>query len=147
MRTSKHFIASVGLIAGIAGLAIAPAALASTPKTTPVLGKSIANGKGWGTAAPTEIASGVGAGLKITQIHWQHWGTASAIGWGKTALPKATGGYYRGLYRVELRATDISSDSTDHARAYMRLQAREPTRPGGALSGWFDWVGQTEMCN
>lgn len=148
MRTRKHFITSLTAVSVvIAGSVFGTTAIAaaSTPKT--VLGKSIAHATGWGAAAPTEIENGVGPGLRITQIHWKQWGTASATGWGKTALPKATGGYYPGLYRIELRATDVTWDAGDHARAYMRLQAREPMRPGGSLSSWFDWVGQSEMCN
>jgi hypothetical protein len=150
MRTSKHFIASIGLIAGIGGLipGTTAVALASTPKAAPtVLGKSIVNGKGWGSAAPTQIASGIGPGLRITQIHWEHWGTTTATAWGKTSIPRTTGGYYPGLYRIELRATDVAWDSSNHSRAYMRLQARELLHPGGSLGSWFEWVGQQEMCN
>jgi hypothetical protein len=149
MRNSKHFIASLTAVSAVLIFGTTATALANTSASTSktVLGKSIAHATGWGTAAPTEIENGVGPGLRITQIHWQNWGTGTAIGWGKTALPKVTGGYYPGQSRIELRATDVSYDSADHARAYMRLQAREPMHPGGSLSSWFEWVGQSEMCN
>jgi hypothetical protein len=144
MRTRKHIIRSVALAATALGL-IPGAALASTPKSAVVLGKSVAHSQGWGTAAPSVISGG--SNTPISQIHWQHWGSATATGWGLTKLQKQTGGYYAGLYRVSLRASSISYDSRDHAQAYMVLQAREPLAPGARLSPWFQWLAQREMCN
>jgi hypothetical protein len=146
MRTRKHLITSMALAAGIA-VAVPASAGASTSKVLLGNGRSIASAKGWGTVAPLGISSGSDPGARITQIHWQHWGRSTATGWGMTSIPKSTGGYYPGLYRVQLRASSIAWDASEHARAYMLLEAREPLKPGGALSPWFMWVGQQEMCN
>lgn len=149
MRTSKQLIATASLIAGVAGVIPGTGAAALASTNQPVLGsaKSIPHAKGWGTAAPQTVSSGTDRAARITQIHWQHWGKSAATGWGMTSLPKQTGGYYPGLYRVQLRATQIAYDAGQRARAYMVLEAREPLKPGAAMSPWFQWVGQQEMCN
>ncbi len=146
MRARNHLIGSIALAAGIA--ASAGTAVASTPQAV-VLGnaKSTPQATGWGTPAPRLISSGTESGSRISQIHWQRWGSATATGWGETSIPRLIGGYYPGLYRVQLRATGIAWDKSEHAHAYMHLEAREPLQPGGELSPWFQWVGQQEMCS
>ncbi len=143
MRTRNYLIATIGLIA----LLIPATAGAATQNVVLGNGKAIPSAKGWGSVAPRLVSSGIDPGARLTQVHWQHWGSATATGWAMTSIPKQTGGYYPGLYRVQLRASNIAWDASEHARAYMVLQAREPLKPGGALSPWFQWVGQQQMCN
>jgi hypothetical protein len=152
MKNHRIIATAVGLLAGIAGIVPGTTAtsFAKTTKTTRiVLGSraSAPDGKGWGTTAPTTIFNGGDPSGLVTHVHWQNWGKSTATGWGLTSIYKPTGGYYSKLVKVELRATDIARNTQTGAREYMRLQAKEPSRPGGPLGSWFEWVAQTEMCN
>jgi hypothetical protein len=107
----------------------------------------LAHSKGFGTVAPRTIFQGGDPSGLITHIRWQRWGRATAIGWGMTYILKPTGGLYSQQVQVEIRASKIAWDPPDRARAYMRLDAREPSAPGGRLGGWFQWSAPREMCS
>lgn len=102
--------------------------------------------RGWGTIKPRTVYNGGDPAGLVTSIHWQHWGEKSAIGWGLTSIFKPTGGYYPRLVRAELRATNIGRCTARGPRAYRRLSARVPSRPGGPLGAWFWWSGTGNIC-
>jgi hypothetical protein len=113
----------------------------------PVLGaKSFAApyGKGWGTAEPAEIFNGGDPSGLVTHIRWSGWGNPTAIGHGLNAIFKPHGGYYRKLAQIELRATNLGKCGS--RRAYTKLEARVPRKPGGKLGKWFAWSGAKTLC-
>ena len=151
MRTRKIATLAAGLLTGIASLVPVATAQASTSASPSkvVLGSTmfLPHSKGFGIAAPSTIFKGGDPSGLITHITWQHWGKTTAIGWGRTYIFKPSGGFYSKQVPVELRASTVSWDAADHAQAYMLLDAKEPSRPGGALGSWFEWSGPGGMCN
>lgn len=102
-------------------------------------------GEGWGEVAPSRIYNGgVPSGL-ATNIRWRNWGAPVATGAGLTSIYRPEGGYYPGRHRIELRALRRSS-CDGVIRAYTRLLARVPSRPGGPLGRWFLWGGDRSIC-
>ena len=113
-----------------------------------VLGSSAfaPNGKGFGTAKPRTIFNGgVPSGL-VTQIRWRRWGTALATGVGKNAIYRPEGGYYARKATIKLRATRRGRCPDSDQPAYLRLEARVPSHPGGKLGPWFSWAGAKTIC-
>jgi hypothetical protein len=151
MNTRRIITTTVGLLAGLAGVVPGTIATASakTAQQRIILGTRVVapDAKGWGTVAPAMIFNGGDPSGRVTHIQWQNWGKSTATGWGLTSIYKPAGGYYAKLVKVELRASDIGRDPGTSSEAYMRLQAREPSYPGGKLGSWFTWVVQTEMCS
>jgi len=135
-------------VALLTGLSVP--AQATVAQRAPVLGaKSFAgqNGVGWGTYKPREIYNGGDPSGMVTDIDWTGWGTADAVGYGKTSIFKPGGGYFPGLARAELRATALGHCTPGGPLAYTNLAAREPSRPGGPLGKWFAWSGAKSICH
>jgi hypothetical protein len=104
------------------------------------------NGKGFGTSKPRTIFNGgVPSGL-VTSIRWRHWGSAHAIGFGKNAIYRPEGGYYARKATIELRASHRGRCPHSDVPAYLHLDARVPSRPGGKLGRWFHWAGAKTIC-
>lgn len=105
------------------------------------------NGEGWGTPHPSTIFNGGDPSGLVSHIHWRHWGTQIAIGWGRNAIFKPMGGYYSRLATIELRASRPSTCVHAGPRTYTHLEARIPARPGGRLGNWFTWSGFQSLCH
>jgi hypothetical protein len=102
------------------------------------------NGTGWGKAHPSEIFNGGDPSGLVTDIHWRTWGGPTAIGFGRNAIFKPGGGYYRKQVRIKLRAESLGN--CGGRRAYTRLSVRVPARPGGPLRPWRSWAGAGTIC-
>jgi len=105
------------------------------------------DGKGWGAVRPSEIFNGGDPSGLVTRIHWSSWGAAVAAGTGLNAIFMPHGGYYRQLVTIHLRAYDLGHCTASGPLAYRKLQAREPSRPGGPDGKWFAWSGDKTICN
>jgi hypothetical protein len=113
-----------------------------------VLGSSsfAPNGQGFGTSKPRTVYNGgVPSGL-VTSIRWRNWGSARATGFGKNSIYRPGGGYYSRKATIELRATRRGRCPGSDQPAYLRLEARVPSRPGGRLGRWFNWAGARTVC-
>jgi hypothetical protein len=95
-------------------------------------------GAGWGHAHPHELFNGGDPSGLISHITWKHWGAHRAYGRGRNAIFRPKGGYYPGTVRIELRAQGLGHCGSH--RAYTRLFAREPRKPGGKLGKWYSWT-------
>ena len=107
----------------------------------PVLGAkgfSAGHGYGWGTAHPRSISNGGAPAGFVYRIGWQHWGAKRAFGYGKTPILRPSGGYYRNLGRIVLRAQRLGRCGGH--RAYTRMYFREVRKPGGPLGTWHAWA-------
>ena len=127
--------------------ALAPVSLAASQKV--VLGSRAfagAQGAGWGLAHPSEIFNGGDPSGLVTHIHWARWGGASAMGSGQKAIFRPSGGYYKQLVTIQLRATDKGRCTVTGPLAYRKLYVRVPSRPGGPLGKWFSWSGSRNIC-
>lgn len=130
-------------VLALAAIAVASAGAAANP----VLGaKAFAApyGEGFGTAEPSTIFNGGDPSGQVTKIHWTGWGNPTAIGYGLNPIFKPHGGYYRKPAKIELRATALGKCGKQ--RAYTRLEARVPKKPGGKLGKWFSWSGAKTIC-
>jgi len=137
------------LVIGATAAFLAVASLSAAAGQEVVLGsRSFAGpqGAGWGTARPSEIFNGGDPSGLVTRIHWMSWGGSSAVGTGKNAIFKPTGGYYEQLVTIRLRATGKGRCSASGPLAYKKLYVREPSRPGGPLGKWFSWSGSRNIC-
>ena len=97
--------------------------------------------EGFGTYRPELIHNGGAPSGLVKKIEWTNWGQRVAKGWGKTFIYKPTGGYYAKPVRARLRVTRIGHCFAGTPRAYQRMSARVPRRPGGPLGDWFPWSG------
>lgn len=142
-RRAVYVIAVSGMLAFVGSAVGAPA---SAPRV--VLGaKAFAPmGRGFGNAHPRAIFNGGDPSGLVQNITWHRWGSAVTVGWGKTSIFKPHGGYYPQLVRAELRASKLGRCRPNGPRAYTRLEAREPSRPGGPLGKWFLWSGRRSIC-
>jgi hypothetical protein len=102
------------------------------------------HGWGWGSAHPNSIFNGGDPSGLVKHIRWKQWGEEVAIGFGLNALFKPSGGYYRRLARVKLRASRIRR--CRGRRAYTKLMIRFPRHPGGRLGPWRLWSGVDSIC-
>jgi hypothetical protein len=138
---------AIALAAVAGGALLAPAGLARPPARVVLGAKAFAPiGKGFGTVRPREIFNGGDPSGLVQDIAWKHWGSATATGTGKTSIFKPQGGYYPELVRAQLRASKLGHCTAHGPLAYTRLQAREPSRPGGRLGKWFLWSGEKSIC-
>jgi len=134
------------------GMTVQPQASAGATaraKHTVVLGSRsfhAPGGVGWGSQHPSEIFNGGDPSGLVSKIHWRSWGAPTADGHGLNAIFKPHGGYYRRRVRIELRAYDLGRCATDGPLAYRKLEAREPSRPGGRDGKWFAWGGAGSIC-
>jgi hypothetical protein len=104
-----------------------------------------ADGKGWGTAQPSEIFNGGDPSGLVTDIDWMKWGSPSALGTGRTHTYKPHGGYFATPVKALLRASDLGE--CDGLPAYRRLDVRVQTKPGGRLQPrWHPWAGNGRTC-
>ncbi len=134
-------------VAAITGAALATASSFATAPAVVLGSRAFApHGRGWGTTRPAEIFNGGDPNGLVTDIHWSSWGGPAATGWGKNAIFKPQGGYYRQMVPIQLRATRLGRCSKSGSRAYRKLYAREPSRPGGAFGKWFLWSGSKTIC-
>ncbi|HVC08196.1 MAG TPA: hypothetical protein VND98_11510 [Solirubrobacterales bacterium] len=126
---------------------VATPALATAAGGGVVLGsKSFAfKGAGWGTEKPAKIFNGGDPSGLVTQIHWKHWGEVVALGQGRNSIFKPKGGYYPHQVTIKLRASVIGT--CGGRRAYTRLYASEPSRPGGPFGPWRLWSGAKSICS
>ena len=116
----------------------------------PVLGSDVfipRVGVGWGTYQPREIFNGGDPSGMVHGITWMYWGQPEAYGYGQTYIFEPKGGYYPGSVRAELRAYDLGRCTPDGPLAYQRLDAREPSSPGGPLGQWFAWDDVKTLCH
>ena len=129
-----------------AGLVFLGTAAATTSGV--VLGKKhlVRDGLGWGTARPRSIFNGGDPSGHAWHLTWRHWGAATAYARGLVTLPRPTGNFYGKPAVIELRASRISRCAPRGPRAYTRLDARVPARPGGRLGHWFAWGGWKSIC-
>ncbi len=139
--------AAIGLVAAV-GFALSSTGVGATTSPRVVLGaKAFAPiGVGFGTVKPKEIFNGGDPSGLVQNITWTHWGSSTATATGKTSIFKPHGGYYPGLVRADLRASRLGHCTAHGPLAYTRLEAREPSRPGGPLGKWFLWSGQKSIC-
>jgi len=142
--SSRVTIALAALV-GAAAL-LSPVAGASVPAKIALGAKAFAPmGTGFGTTKPKEIFNGGDPSGLVQNISWKHWGSATATATGKTSIFKPHG-YYPQLVAAELRASNLGHCTAHGPLAYRRLEAREPSRPGGPLGKWFLWSGQKSIC-
>ncbi|HWD73942.1 MAG TPA: hypothetical protein VG371_02305 [Solirubrobacteraceae bacterium] len=135
----------VGMLAALALLA--PNGDATSPPKVVLGARAFAPmGAGFGTVKPKTIFNGGDPSGLVQDITWSRWGSSTATATGKTSIFKPKGGYYPGLVRAELRASRLGHCRAHGPLAYTRLEAREPTRPGGPLGKWFLWSGQKSIC-
>lgn len=137
------------ILASITALAI-PVAANAAPKLMaeiPVLGSkqfSEPYGAGFGHPEPEVIFNGGDPSGEVSEIHWRSWGGQIAIGYGRNPIFRPSGGYYRKLGRVELRANELGKCAGKPA--YTRLEIRAPKRPGAKLGQWVLWSGAKTIC-
>jgi hypothetical protein len=140
----------VGVLAvSLLGVAAPAASIGASAARLPVLGSkaySLPGSTGFGTYKPSEIFNGGDPSGRVQGITWTGWGTAQSYGYGKSSIFMPNGGYYPGLVRVELRASNLGHCTTGGPLAYERLAAREPSHPGGPLGAWFAWAGSKTIC-
>jgi hypothetical protein len=147
MRIQGHRFVFAIAVSGMLALSGPAVGATSSPPRIVLGAKAFAPmGQGFGTVRPREIFNGGDPSGLVQNITWRHWGSAVAIGWGKTSIFKPHGGYYPQLVRAELRASKLGRCRAHGPRAYTRLEAREPSRPGGPLGKWFLWSGQRSIC-
>ena len=137
------------VLAAIVALAIPAAANAGWHLVTgvPVLGSkqfSEPYGAGFGHPEPEVIFNGGDPSGEVSEIHWRSWGGPMAIGYGRNPIFRPSGGYYRKLGRVELRANILGKCAGKPA--YTRLEIRAPKRPGAKLGQWVLWSGAKTIC-
>lgn len=146
---TRGFLRSAIVLAVLlAGLALLAPGVGATAPTKIVLGaKAFAPmGVGFGAVKPKEIFNGGDPSGLVQAIRWSHWGSGTATGTGRTSIFKPHGGYYPRLVRAVLRASNLGHCTAHGPLAYTRLEAREPSRPGGQLGKWFLWSGQKSIC-
>jgi hypothetical protein len=146
---ARRFVAPVVVVAAVgASAGLWAAVVGATAPARIVLGaKAFApRGVGFGTVKPKEIFNGGDPSGLIQDISWRHWGSSSATGTGKTSIFKPGGGYYPELVGAQLKASNLGHCTAHGPLAYRRLEAREPSRPGGQLGRWFLWSGQQSIC-
>jgi hypothetical protein len=144
-------VMALGLLLGTFGFGSSASASPRAEATTDqvVLGSSafgLGSGWGFGTVAPTSIYNGGDASGLVKQIHWQSWGQAEAIGFGRNPTFRPHGGYYKKLLGIELMAGNIGSCPDGTGPAYTTLQFRARRKPGGKLGPWRNWSGQPTIC-
>lgn len=124
------------------------AQFASARSSVPVLGSRhfAPHGFGWGTSKPSTLFNGGDPSGKIWNIRWGPWGGRVAAGRGLNWIFRPRGGYYAQPVPIELRAHLIGRCSPGQPLAYLQLDVREPSRPGGALGDWFAWGGAHLLC-
>jgi hypothetical protein len=146
--TRASLRATIALAGLIAGFAVFSSGAGATGPARIVLGaKAFAPmGAGFGTTRPTEIFNGGDPSGLVQDITWRHWGSSSATATGRTSIFKPHGGYYPRLVTAELKASKLGHCTAHGPLAYTRLEAREPSRPGGPLGKWFLWSGQKSIC-
>lgn len=99
--------------------------------------------QGWGRCKPHSVSNGGDESGTVWNIHWDSWGGPVATGHGRNGIFTPVGGYYPPVI-IYLRAFDIGRCSPKGPRAYLHLQVREPSRPGGSFGPWREWSGPTE---
>lgn len=116
--------------------------------TLPILGSKYyaPNGIGWGTASPQTLYNGGERIFYIWKIRWTSWGAQVANGRAFKWIFRPTGGYYAKPVRIELRAHEIGRCAPGQPKAYLQLDVREPSRPGGPLGNWLPWGGAHLLC-
>lgn len=108
---------------------------------------ALPDGYGFGTSRPGAIFNGGDPSGLVTHIRWTSWGQSVATGRGLNAIFMPQGGYYAQLVAIQLHAYDVGKCTAHGPRAYRKLSAREPSRPGGPLGPWFAWGGRhTTIC-
>lgn len=96
------------------------------------------DGKGWGTAHPSEVYNGGDGGGLADHLHWRGWGAQRAYAHGKTSWYTSTGTH---RVRDELRASDLGS--CFGKPAYRRLYERDrKVSSPHRYSRWFPWLGR-----
>lgn len=116
---------------------------------TPVLGRkavALSGGRGWGTFEPREIYNGGDPSGLVVGIHWHRWGQRFALGFGRNAIFKPTGGYYARMVTIELRPSALGHCVKGGPLAYRRMVAREPLKPGGPFGPWVAWGATPSIC-
>ena len=101
---------------------------------------------GWGTAHPRVIYNGGDPSGKVWNIQWSEWGSSDTRGRGVTWVSRPQGGYYTKSGLIELRAFGIGRCSPTGLRAYLHLEVRVQTHPGGPLGNWYAWGGSRSVC-
>ena len=104
------------------------------------------NGTGWGTVKPREIFNGGAPSGSARHLRWRNWGGRIARATGKMPIYRPSGGYYRRLGDVQLKAYDRSPCAPGGPRAYRRLKVRVVDKPGGRYGRWFRWSGARTIC-
>ncbi len=134
--------------AATVGMTLISPGTAATPSQLIVLGKKhlVTDGFGWGTAHPRAIFNGGDPSGHAWHLTWRNWGTATAYARGLVTLPRPRGNFYPKPARIELRASRVSRCTKHGPRAYTRLSARVPAKPGGRLGKWFSWGGWKSVC-
>jgi trypsin len=120
---------------------------AGGPEACPVvLGRKhwLPNGQGWGAVKPKTVFNGGDPSGLVDHIHWKSWGGSEAVGRGKTAIYKPSGGYYSKHVPADLRATNVGICAG--RRAYRHLEIRVPSKPGGPMGQWQAWSNQQNLC-
>jgi hypothetical protein len=136
-------------IAGLAAWGGGGPASASAAARVVVLGSkqwALPDGAGFGTAHPKQIFNGGDPSGLVTELTWRGWGSAVATASGRNAIFKPGGGYYGRLVTIDLRAYDLGRCTATGPLAYRKLEAREPSRPGGPPGKWFAWAGARTIC-
>jgi hypothetical protein len=141
-------VTSIAVLALTLSVAQPVEAAARGAHRVPVLGaKKFAGryGEGWGHAHPKALFNGGDPSGYISGIVWHRWGKKRAYGWGKNAIFRPRGGYYRHPVRIELRAQNLGK--CGNRPAYTHLWVREPSKPGGKLGKWHSWsYNNTTLC-
>lgn len=165
VRVHLGRVAGLGLLVGAAALPLGTGgALASGPRTpprahgvlarphtgaVPVLGAKsymLPFGEGWGTVAPSYLFNGGSPSGSTRNIVWRSWGSSRSRGTGESPYNLPQGGY-SGYVAVRLRAQDLGSCRPGGKLAYRVLWAREEQWPGGPMSAWYHWAGDSNVCH
>jgi hypothetical protein len=149
-HSTRWAATAAALVLGTVGaLALLGAIAAHADGGRVVLGskKFAPDGRGFGTVKPRSFFNGGDPSGSVGDIHWHHWGRASARAHGLNPIFKPGGGYYRKPAPIELKAFDIGRCPRSHRRAYRRLTFRVAKRPNGPIHGrWRAWSGSKTIC-
>lgn len=100
---------------------------------------------GFGTVAPAMFHNGGAPSGLVADITWSDWGAPTALGRGTAHIYRPGGNYYPGV-PARLRVKDIGTCDGRPEPAYLTLEIRVPSWPGGPLNAWKKWSESRTMC-
>ena len=130
-------------------MAVAGYTAAAAKPTEPTLGSTAyakkigGSSPGFGTVKPKVVNANGDPGSVVYRLYWTGWGSAQALGYGRSYAPGANGGWTLRLIPAELRATDLGRCSPGGPVVYRHLWTRANGVPG--VHGWTPWAQWPEI--